>query len=46
MYILAPHSSLFDVAVLFSLGVTTSVSRDETKNVWVISSKFDDLFEF
>ena len=39
LYIFAPHSSMFDIAVLFKLGVTAAVARDEVRNLWIFSSE-------
>ena len=30
---------MFDIAVLFKLGVTAAVARDEVRNLWILSSE-------
>ena len=41
LYIFAPHSSVFDIPVLWLLDVTTAVAREEIKNMWLLSSKLN-----
>ena len=30
---------MFDIAVLFKLGVTAAVARDEVRNLWILASE-------
>lgn len=31
---------MFDILVLFKLGVVSAVAREETRNIWFFSSEF------